>query len=127
MSLSKSYTEIVDTVDGSSAFEDAQLALSEQPMGDGAPPMFVGSLGAGHGAAFVQFAAFHGEPHPASPSQWVIVLRGVIEVEVSDGTSRRFGPGDLVLANDTSGRGHITRIVGDTPFEGLGIPSATAG
>jgi hypothetical protein len=54
------------------------------------------------------------------------VLRGAIDVEVSDGTSRRFGPGDLVLAADTSGRGHITRVVGDTPFEGLGIPTTRA-
>jgi hypothetical protein len=121
MSLQKSYTLIVSAEDGSSAFEDAELTLSEQPMGAGAPPMFVGDLGAGGGAAFVQFAAFHGEPHPASPPQWVVVLRGVIEVEVSDGTSRRFGPGDLVLATDSTGRGHITRVVGDTPFEGLGI------
>lgn len=127
MGMSKSYTKIVDADDGSSAFEDAELTLSEQPMGDGAPPMLVGALGAGEGAAFVQFAAFHGEPHPASSPQWVIVLRGVIEVEVSDGASRRFGPGDLVLATDTSGRGHITRVVGDTPFEGLGIPSTPAG
>jgi hypothetical protein len=88
--------------------------------------MFVAALGAGEGAAFVQFAAFHGEPHPASPAEWVVVLRGAIEVEVSDRTSRRFGPGDLLLAADTSGHGHITRVVGDTPFEGLGIPSVSS-
>ena len=127
MSKLKSYTRIVATEDGSSAFEDAKLTLGEQPMGDGAPPMFVGALGAGEGAAIVQFAAFHGEPHPASPPQWVVVLRGVIEVEVGDGTSRRFGPGDLLLATDDSGRGHITRVVGDTPFEGLGIPTTPSG
>jgi hypothetical protein len=126
MSMSKSYTKIVDAADGSSAFEDAELTLGEQPMGDEAPPMLVGALGAGQGAAFCQFAAFHDEPHPAAESQWVVVLRGVIEVEVGDGTARRFGPGDLVLATDTNGRGHITRVVGDTPFEGLGIPSAPA-
>ena len=74
-----------------------------------------------------RFAAFDSEPHPASESQWVVMLRGVIEVRVSDGTSRRFGPGDLVLATDTSGRGHITLTVGDPPFEALIIPSMPAG
>jgi len=127
MSTLKRYTVIVTTDSGSSAFEDAELTLSEQPMGDLAPPMFVGSLGACEGAALVQFDAFHGEPHPAVPAQWVVPLRGVIEVEVSDGTSRRFGPGDLLLATDSSGQGHITRVVGDTPFEGLGIPRTPAG
>jgi hypothetical protein len=127
MSMLKSYTRIVSAEDGRSSFEDAELTLGEQPMGDGAPPMFVGALGAGVGAAFVRFVAFHGEPHPASEPQWVVVLRGEIEVEVSGGASRRFGPGDLVLAADTSGHGHITRVVGDTPFEGLGIPTSPAG
>ena len=55
------------------------------------------------------------------------MLRGVIEVQVNDGTSRQFGPGDLVLATDTSGRGHITLTVGDPPFEALIIPSVLAG
>jgi hypothetical protein len=127
MSTLKSYTRIVTTRSGNSAFEDGELILTEQPMRDGAPPMFVGALGACEGAAFVEFAAFHCEPHPAVPAQWVVPLRGVIEVEVSDGTSRRFGPGDLVLATDSSGRGHITRVIGDTPFEGLSVPSAPAG
>jgi hypothetical protein len=50
------------------------------------------------------------------------MLRGVIEVQVSDGSSRRFGPGDLVLATDTSGHGHVTLTVGEPPFEALIIP-----
>jgi hypothetical protein len=37
-----------------------------------------------------------------------VMLRGAVEVEVSEGTRRRFGPGDLVLAADTTGRGHLT-------------------
>jgi hypothetical protein len=28
---------------------------------------------------------------------------------------RRFGPGDVLLAEDTTGRGHITRVVGTQP------------
>ena len=55
------------------------------------------------------------------------MLRGVIEVEVSDGASRQFGPGDLVLATDTSRRGHTTLTVGDPPFEALIVPSVPAG
>ena len=86
--------------------------------------MFAGALGE-RGAAFVRFAALdsYGEPHPAAEPQWVVVLRGAIEVRVSDGTSRQFGPGDLLLATDTTGRGHITLTVGDTLVEALGIPS----
>ena len=124
---SKSYTRVVGTHDGRSAFEDAELQLNEVHIADGVPAMLVGDLGAAQGGGFVRFAAFHGEPHPAAGPQWVIVLRGTIEVEVSDGTSRRFGPGDLILATDTGGHGHITRVVGDQPVEALSIPSASDG
>jgi hypothetical protein len=127
MNRVKNYTRVVSTDDGESAFEDAELHLNEQQVADGAPAMFVGALAPGHGVAFVRFAAFHGEPHAAAAPQWVVVLRGVIEVEVSDGTVRQFGPGDLVLATDSSGRGHITRVVGDPPCEALSISSVPAG
>lgn len=120
-----SYTRVVSTKDGGSAFQDAELLLSEQQV-SGGPAMFVGGLETKPGVAFVRFAAFPGEPHPADGQQWVVVLRGAIEVEVSDGTTRQFGPGDLVLATDTSGRGHITRVVSDEPVEALGIASAAA-
>jgi hypothetical protein len=120
----KSYTRVVSTDVGESAFEDAELHMNEQQVADGVPAMFVGALGPAHGVAFLRFATFDSEPHPASEQQWVVMLRGVIEVQVSDGTSRQFGPGDLVLATDTSGRGHITLTVGDPPFEALIIPSS---
>ncbi len=126
MSTVKSYTRVVSTNDGGSAFEDADLQLSEIPAGEGAPAMFVGTLGDVNGAVFCRFGSFGGEPHPASGPQWVVVLRGRIEVEVSDGSARQFGPGDLVLATDTSGRGHITRVVGTEPVEALGISDGSA-
>jgi hypothetical protein len=33
-------------------------------------------------------------------------------VEVSDGEIRRFGPGDVTLVEDVTGKGHITRSLG---------------
>jgi hypothetical protein len=121
MSNKKTYTRIVSTEDGGSAFEDAELTLSEAQLTEGVTAMFVGALGPGHGVAFVRFADFPSQQHPASEPQWVVRLRGIIEVQVSDGTARRFGPGDLVLATDTTGRGHVTLTVGDPPHEALGI------
>jgi uncharacterized cupin superfamily protein len=119
MSSTKSYTRIVDTEEGGSAFEDVELELSEQHVSDGTPPMFAGGLASATGVAFVRFAAFDSAPHTASEPQWVVMLRGVIEVHVGDGSTRRFGPGDLVLAADTTGRGHVTTTVGEGPFEAL--------
>ena len=53
--------------------------------------------------------------HPAPRRQWVITLSGVMEIAVGDGTSRRFGPGDVMLAEDVEGQGHTLRAIGDEP------------
>ena len=51
--------------------------------------------------------------HPAPRRQWVIILSGELEIGVGDGTSHRFGPGDARLVEDTPGRGHTTKTIGD--------------
>lgn len=123
----KSYARVVSTGDGGSAFEDAELQLDGvQDAPDAEPGMLVAALGATGDVAFVRFGAFTEEFHQAAAPQWVVMLRGVIEVQVSDGTARRFGPGDLLLATDTTGRGHATLMVGEGPHEALGIPYAPA-
>jgi len=33
-------------------------------------------------------------------------------IGIGDGTTRRFGPGDVVLADDRTGKGHTTRSLG---------------
>jgi hypothetical protein len=114
------YTRIVRTDDGGSAFEDAEVPLSEERVADGTPPMLVGDLSSGSGVVFLRGAEFDSAPHPAPRRQWVVMLRGAIEV--SDGARRRFDPGDLVLVTDTTGRGHVTFARGEPPLEALFIP-----
>jgi len=47
--------------------------------------------------------------HPAPRKQFVVNLSGLVEIECGDGTKRRLGAGDILLADDTTGQGHITR------------------
>jgi hypothetical protein len=58
---------------------------------------------------------------PTHSRQWV-VLPDAIEVEVTDGERRTFGPGDLLREEDSDGIGHVTRPAGDPPLEGLFLP-----
>jgi quercetin dioxygenase-like cupin family protein len=37
------------------------------------------------------------------------LLKGTMEITVSDGETRRFEPGSIVLAEDTHGKGHSAR------------------
>ena len=49
--------------------------------------------------------------HPAPRRQFIVLLDGAIELEVSDGERRMLRGGDILLLEDTDGRGHRTRNV----------------
>ncbi len=53
--------------------------------------------------------------HCAPRRQYSISLSGHAEIEVGDGTVVSLGPGDIVLAEDLTGQGHVTRVVGTEP------------
>lgn len=65
--------------------------------------------------------------HCAPRRQYSISLSGTAEIEVGDGTIARVGPGDVVLAEDLTGQGHVTRVVGDQPRFYAIVPLAEGG
>lgn len=65
-------------------------------------------------ATFREFEAglvfdWHNAPQP----QYVVYLRGEVEVEASGGERKRFYPGDVLLVTDMKGKGHITRTISE--------------
>ena len=60
--------------------------------------------------------------HPAPERQYVIVIRGRAEIETGDGQKTQVDPGGIVLAEDLTGRGHITRSTGAEDFVALVVP-----
>ena len=59
--------------------------------------------------------------HNAPCRQYVVNLEGILELEVGSGEKRRLNPGDVLLGEDVTGEGHITRaVVG--PGRSLFIP-----
>jgi hypothetical protein len=66
------------------------------------------------------------EPHPPPRRQWVVILRGAMEISTRTGERRRFERGDCLLAEDMSGTGHETWDVGDEHLVTLniGVPAS---
>ncbi len=64
--------------------------------------------------------------HPAPRRQFVIILSGHLEIGLGDGSTHVFGPGDARLVEDTTGRGHTTRVHGAAPCLTATIPLAGA-
>ena len=67
-----------------------------------------------------------GPPHPAPRPMVFVFLQGSCEVTTSDGRAHAFGPGDMLLMDDTTGPGHSTRNTGsqDCLLLGIGLPPA---
>ena len=62
--------------------------------------------------------------HPAPRRQFVIILSGQLEIGCGDGSKHVFGPGDARLVEDTTGKGHTTRQLGNEPCVTATVPLA---
>ena len=113
------YVRLYTDENGESHFEDLELEL---PPVDFAPP--AGPLNI---LPFfsVEKSILMGVPvgwageafHPVPIRSIICVLQGEYQLIASDGTSRNFPTGSIVLAEDTWGKGHSSRITSET--EGL--------
>ena len=109
------YVRIYATDEGDSRFEQVDMAGEPMCIIDGVPPLLVSGPFPASAALFVEQpkATANWQVHVAPKRQWLVILRGRFEVTVSDGERREFGPGDVVLAEDTVGKGHLTRPITD--------------
>src|SRR5258706_15593759 len=60
--------------------------------------------------------------HTASRRQYVITLSGHAELVLSGGQTIQVGPGSIELAEDLTGKGHITRTIGTEDRVAILIP-----
>ena len=100
-------TRVYASADGESHFEELDIPLRDA--GE------IGMLSDGEPARKIIFRenapSYDYDWHHAPQRQYIALLDGEIEIEVSDGETRRFGGGDVLLMEDTWGRGHRTKTV----------------
>ena len=98
-------TRIYADDSGQSRFEDINIELKDA--GD------IGSLSEKYPVRNVIFRETEGsydyDWHPAPERQYIVLLEGNIEIEVCTGEKRAFTAGDILLVEDTQGRGHKTK------------------
>ena len=113
-------TTITLTAEGGSRFGELEIELTDA--GE------IGRLSEPHPVSGVVFrendADYDFDWHCAPQRQFIVLLDGEIEVEVTSGEKRRFRGGDVVLVEDTTGTGHRTRTVDGRPRRSLFIPLA---
>jgi quercetin dioxygenase-like cupin family protein len=110
------YVRLFATPDGESHFEDVELDLHEAAYAPPAPPYRVSDATPASAVVMTTLPpGWFGDWHPSPRLQWWFQLTGELEVRTSDGETRRLGPGAIVRVEDTAGRGHTTRVLGDDP------------
>ncbi len=119
------YTSIFCDEDSVSHFREREIEMQETIIGPLIP-----ALGATPAAPAGRYYFLTFPPgicidwHPAPGRLWHFFLAGGCEVEVEDGEQRIFRQGDIVLAEDIHGKGHVTRNNGpvDTLMAVVALP-----
>jgi len=105
-------TRIYSGDDGESHFEDIEVDMKDM----GSDWGHISRLENATGVMFRETGANYAfDFHTAPRRQYVINLDAAVEIEVGDGSKRVIGPGEILLAEDTTGRGHISRSVDGKP------------
>ena len=114
------FTRIWSDEAGTSHFEDGDIELRSVDYAPPAPPLDLSAPLAAARALLFEFpSGWFGDWHRAPHRQLYFNLGGHLEVEVADGEVRHLGPGDIVLLEDLTGTGHVTRVIGDAPSTGV--------
>lgn len=104
--------------DGRSHFEDVEPRFERR--GDQSES---GELILQSGIVIRRFDPKRSNPwHHAPGRAAVFTLCGGVDIEIGDGTVRRLGPGDVLIAEDLTGQGHVTREVGPEPRVSVFVP-----
>src|SRR6266542_433738 len=108
------YVRLYADAEGESHFEEVEAELAAVDFAPPAPPLNISTfLPATHAAFFGRPSQWSGDWHPASARNLFVVISGEWEVEASDGFVRRFPPNCVLLVEDTTGKGHKSRVISD--------------
>lgn len=101
-----SYTRLYTGENGKSYFEDIPIETpKDNPLGKLSDSTEVRDL------IFRRSKPGTFNWHPAPQKQFIVYLSGEAEIEASGGETRIFKAGDILLAMDTSGKGHRSTIL----------------
>ena len=119
------YHHLYSDTDGESHWADVDVALTPVAFAPPAEDIHISEGELAASMVFLSLPVGWNEPPHASPhSQYLVVRSGIVEVTASDGEKRIIGPGDVWRMDDTHGKGHHTKVIGETVFEAVVVQLA---
>lgn len=110
------YVRLYAEPDGQSHMQKGlKIELTSADFVPPAPPIDVSAIEPATTYGFLRVpSGYDGDWHPSPKRQWIFFLSGEMEFEVVDGQVHRAGPGSAMLLEDTTGKGHRSRVVSGT-------------
>lgn len=110
------YIRIYADGNGRSHLEVKGIELESNAYAPPAPPLNASSPEAAEKLVFLELpVGWFGDWHPTPVRQWFTFMSGECEFEVEDGQRCLRKAGDVLLLEDLSGKGHLVRVISDTP------------
>ena len=111
------YLRIYSDSAGCSHFETLKIELNSNDYAPPASPLYTSNPETVDKIVFLELpAGWYGDWHPTPVRQWLTLISGECEFEAGDGERRRRKAGDIVMLDDTTGKGHRTRVIGEIPM-----------
>jgi hypothetical protein len=108
------YVRLHTDADGESHMDSQVIALKTSAFAPPAPPLAVSTMEPATGWRFLSLPAkWVGDYHPAPARLWIFCLAGEMDFQASDGAVFRLKPGGAILLDDTTGKGHRSKVAGD--------------
>lgn len=108
------YVRLLPDPNGDSHLERRDVSLTASAFAPPAPPREVSEVSPATGWRFLHLPrGWVGDWHPTPRRIWIFCLRGEMDFTASDGAVHPVRPGSAMLLEDTVGRGHHSRVVGD--------------
>jgi murein DD-endopeptidase MepM/ murein hydrolase activator NlpD len=117
------YTRVYTDENGISHYDDIPVPFEIRNFAPPAGPIGVSESMNAKSVLFINLPfGWDGDWHPTPRKQFAIFISGTQVVSTSDGEVRTFGPGDVVLLEDTTGKGHAVKVTSPNGSIAMMVP-----
>jgi hypothetical protein len=116
------FLSIFSDESGCSHFKEKKIDLNSTDYAPPAPDLNTSTREAADRYVFLELpVGWYGDWHPTPVRQWLALMSGECEFEAGDGEKVIRKAGDFILLEDTTGKGHQTQVLGNTPVRILAV------
>jgi len=114
MTMTITYLRLYSDTAGESHFAPVHIEVVPRNFAPPAVPFSVSEWvpASRHGFLYLP-SNWVGDLHRSPLRMWIFALKGEMEFEATDGERHGIVPGSALLLEDTTGKGHLSRVVGN--------------